>query len=113
MQATKANASCPAIAKSAYKCVSNGPLGSFIMYTYLHISHRAPIYPHKQIRDMPEYPCNQKPYIRKRVEKEKWTGEVPVKVIQRLDQLDVSKSTSHQPDIEIDPSDSLQEIYEK
>jgi hypothetical protein len=29
---------------------------------------------------MPEYPCNQKSYIRKWVEKEKWTGEVAAKV---------------------------------
>ncbi|KAN0113940.1 hypothetical protein V8E52_007248 [Russula decolorans] len=33
---------------------------------------------------MPEYPCNQKSYIRKRVEKEKWTGEVATKVTQKL-----------------------------
>jgi hypothetical protein len=33
---------------------------------------------------MPEYSCNQKSYIKKWVEKEKWTGEAAAKVTQGL-----------------------------
>jgi hypothetical protein len=80
--------------------------GSFIMHTYLHISHRGPMYPPQVDKGYAQISVQSKILHQKVGRKGKMDRRGCCKSYSKVGQLDVSISTSHRPDMTSDLSDS-------